>query len=151
MSRPDLPADLADVERRLRAGRGPAPSSAHRARVLAAVGDALAARRLPWFRRPVVWQTAAAAAVVVLWANVAVSTLGRPFAFPSDAGNGQALRAGAVAIRTVAPQLSEEEARRQALLLRAGAAGAALPRSAAAPGEGSGFTHWKEVHSWGSP
>jgi len=151
MKPPDLPADLQEVDRRLLARPRPKPSPAHRTRVLAAVRDALAARRLPWWRRPGAWQMAAAAAVLILWVNVAVSTFEKPFEFPSDGGNGHSLRASAEAIRTLVPQLAEQEALRQALLLRAGAAVRALPRLRVEAGEGRGLVYPKEVSSWVLP
>jgi hypothetical protein len=152
MDEPGLPGDLQEVQGRLQARPRPEPSPGHRARILAAVGDALAARREPWWRRREAWQTAAAAAaVLVLWANVAIFTLGQPFELPSDAGNGHALRARAEAIRTVVPQLSERDALRQALVLRAGVPAMSVPRGAGPAGEGSGLSYWKEVHAWALP
>ena len=140
------------MERRLASRPPPMPSAGHRERVLAAVARELAARRAPWWRRPAVWQmAAAAAAVLVLWANLAVTTAGRPLALGTEDGNGRALASAAAQIRAVVPGLSEREARRQALLLRTGVAWTPLRRSVL----GVGDTRWpaydKEVGAWDSP
>jgi hypothetical protein len=149
---PDLPSDLREIQGRLSAQPLPGPSADHRARVLAAVGEAVAARRRPWWRRPGTWQlAAAAAAVLVLWANVALRTVGRPWDLPPDGANGGRLRAAAEAIRSVAPQLSEPEAVRQALLMRAGTGAPPAPRYAGIGGGRGALSRWKEVPLWVSP
>ena len=149
MERLDLPPDLQEMERRLSSRQGAGPSADHRDRVLAAVRGERAQRRVSLWQRRGAWQVAAVAvAVAVLWVNVAVRTVGEGWAIPTEATNGRTVRKTAEAIRSIVPQLTEREALREALLLRAGVAVTAVPRSAGAARDASSLAHWKEVRSW---
>jgi hypothetical protein len=118
MDLPELPDDLAELERRLagRPGAGPGPGC--RGRVLDAVR-----RELRW--EPAAfgaWRVAAALAAAVLFAaNLALSVANDASWHPAP-GNGAAdLEAGAGRVRRLFPDMPEREVYRHALLLRAGA------------------------------
>ena len=148
----DLPADLQALDALLRRRRVPEPPAGQRDRVLAAVRREVMARGLPWWRRPGAWQTAAAAAaVLVVWLNVAVGTVGERWDLPSDGRSVQALEVCAARIQALVPDLPRREAYRQALVLRAGVAPVAVaPRRGLGPA-GRSLSNWKEVHAWVSP
>jgi len=146
MAPSELPADLEAIQRLVRARPGPEPSADCRARVLEAV-RAHHARK----RQARVWQVAAAAAVLVLWLNVAVGTVGERVDLPSDGGNGQALEVCAARIQALVPDLPRREAYRQALVLRAGVAPVAVAPRRGLGLAGRSLSNWEEVHAWVSP
>ncbi len=119
----DLPDDLAGLERRLARRVRPEAGAALRERVLGSVRDEL---RRP-VRRGGAWRYAAAlAAVVLLGANLSLSAALR--ADWRRCGNGDdQLTATAARLRQLDPELSEREARREALLLQARARLAPVP------------------------
>jgi hypothetical protein len=117
MTGPDLPPDLAALERELAALGQPGPP-ALRPRVLAAVGREL--RRDG--RRPA-WRFAAAtAAAVLLWVNLSMSVANNTDWRLAPATEPGQIAATADRLRELAPDLPDAELRRQALLARAGAA-----------------------------
>lgn len=105
-----------DLERRLaaRLGSGPAPDL--RGRVLTAVRSELArerSRRQPIGR----WSFAAAAALVALcWANLSLCAANAIEPLPRSVNLDRDRGADLARLRALLPELSEREARRQALL-----------------------------------
>jgi hypothetical protein len=132
MDLPELPDDLAELERRL-AGRPRAePGPGCRGRVLDAV-------RRESGRNPAgsgAWRLAAAVAAAVLFgANLALS-VGNDTSWHPAPGNGTAdLEAGAGGVRRLFPDMPEREVYRHALLLQAGARLPLQPDPRPAPGD----------------
>jgi len=125
-----LPEDLADQESELASLPRPEPDAGLRGRVLAAVRGEL--RRTASSRRLVrggFWSFAAAAAAAALfWANLSMGAANDTdwdFGPPREKTQ---LRAAAERIRGLVPELSEREALRHAVLLRAGAGLVMVPQ-----------------------
>lgn len=118
-----LPPDLAKITSRLSARPGPEPRGDHRDRVMAAVRRELAADRTPWWQQKETWHVAAvaAAAVLFVWINVAMRAANPPGWRLRGPGNGVAVAQTAARIQELVPSLCEREARRQAVVLHAGA------------------------------
>jgi hypothetical protein len=121
------PSNLVDLERLLadRIRQEPAPDL--RQRVQAAVSRELdrqageRTKRLRWRR------LGAAAAVVLVWINFSTSLVNNmDWRFRGDNG-GAEMAAAARHVRKLAPDLSEQDAMRQALLLQAGSRAAPAP------------------------
>jgi hypothetical protein len=125
----DLPPDLAELERRLADRRPPVPPADLRRRVLAAVRRA-SGEGEGGFLRFVASVAAAALLAVNLSMSVANNTDWHLRGAPGPD------EAGADSVRELVPELSEREARRQAVLLRARSQltpGAPSPTPTAAP------------------
>ena len=118
----ELPEELAAIERQLAARPLPQPSEALRGRVMAAVRSELRTAPVPARRPLTAWKCAlAAAAAVILLLNLSVmSTNSAVFALRAP-GDGPDTLATAAAVRRLVPQLSQDEAIGQAVILRAGA------------------------------
>ena len=127
-----LPPDLAKIAARLSARPGPEPRGDHRDRVMAAVRRELAAGRTPWWQQKETWHFAAvaAAAVLLVWMNVAMRAANPPGWRLRGPGNGVAVAQTAARIHELVPSLPEREARRQAVVLHAGARLAPAPQPA---------------------
>ena len=119
----DLPDDLADLERALRSRARVEPCAALRGRVLAEVHARLAtaSRRLALVRF-----AAALVAGAMVWVNLSMSIANHAAAGVTHP-DGQAARALARRLRDLAPDLTQHEALRQAVLLHAGSRLAATP------------------------
>lgn len=117
----ELPEELAAIERQLAARTRPQPSEALRGRVMAAVRRELRTSPAPARRPLTAWNCAlAAAAAVILLLNLSVmSTNSAVFAI-HPSGDGADTLATAEALRRLVPEMSEEQALGQAVLLRAG-------------------------------
>ena len=140
MSEDDLPPDLTALERELSAAAPPAPPQL-RPRVLAAVRQ----ERRRASRSP--WRVAAAAAAVLLWANLSMSLTGN-FALPSrGAPDAARLETTARRLRDLAPDLPAGEAYRQALLAQSGPGLAPAP----APSSPERVQRRKERRPWDTP
>ena len=117
MTDPDLPADLAELERRLADRPRVGPSGGLGPRVLGAA-------RLVLRPRPAAasWRSwAALAAAVLVGVNLSMSVAANAdWQLTADVEPEQ-IDATADRLRAAAPELSERELRRQALLYRAGA------------------------------
>ena len=117
MTDPELPDDLAELERRLAGRPRVEPSAGLGSRVL----DAARTTRRP---RPIGdgWRAwAALAAAVLVGVNLSMSVAANAdWQLTADVGPEQ-VDATADRLRAAAPELSERELRRQALLYRAGA------------------------------
>jgi hypothetical protein len=117
---PQLPDDLANLQRQLTSQSQLEPGAGLRDRVLAAVGREL---RRPPETAPGMgdWRfVAALAAAVLLWANLSMSvTLDSSGGRPGAPEPGR-LDAAVAEARRLLPELSEREAYRQAVLARAG-------------------------------
>lgn len=121
MRLPDLPEDLAAVERELAARPRPAPSETLRQRVLAAARRELSSPAAPQQRRLGTWEFAlAAAAVALLVANLAMSAANDMTWSRQPALDCNAVAAAAEEIGRLVPELAPQEARREALILVAG-------------------------------
>ena len=109
----DLSDDLVDLERELAARAQPEPSTTLRPRVLAAIRHELERESNG------IWRYAAAlAAVVLVGANLSLSAA-LDMGWPRDAIDAHNLAATAAQLRELDSAMSEQEARRQALLLQA--------------------------------
>jgi hypothetical protein len=115
MTDPELPPELAKLERRLVNRRRTEPAADLGPRVLAAARAALRPRPAPWRA----W--AAAAAVVLLGINLSMSLAAGTDWELLPAADPDAFEATAEHLRRLAPDLPEAELRRQALLARAAA------------------------------
>ena len=127
-----LPPDLAKIAVRLSARPRVEPGGDHRDRVMAAVHRELAAGRTPWWQQKETWHFAAvaAAAVLFVWLNVAMRAANPPGWRLRVPGNGVAVAQTAARIHELVPSLCEREARRQAVVLHAGAHLAPAPQPA---------------------
>jgi hypothetical protein len=113
MGPPELPPDLAELERLLSRRRRPAPPADLRQRVLAAVRRASAGEVAGFWRF-----AAGVAAAALLAINLSMSAAGNTdWHLAGEPAPDCA--ASADRIHEVLPELSEREARRQAVLLRA--------------------------------
>jgi hypothetical protein len=117
----DLPPELKSLEQRLAARSRPQPPADFRPRVLAAVRRELAAQ--PTFTRwGGFWQYAAAAAAgLLLVLNLLMSMGNRSDILVSRAANGVDVQQAAARICELVPFIALEDAKREALVLRAGA------------------------------
>jgi len=134
----DLPPGLRDLEARLASRPGPDAGEA-KARVLGAVRQELMATA---HRKPLsLWRFAAAAAAVVLvWVNLSISAVNCTDVRLRPNGNHWDEQAAVAEIRELLPDCPVEEARRQALLLRARAQLVSAPELRhAPPGAGEGL------------
>ncbi len=128
-----LPPDLAKIAARLSARPRVEPEGDHRDRVMEAVRRELAAGRTPWWQQKETWHVAAvaaAAAVLFVWMNVAMRAANLPGWRLRGPGNGVAVAQTAARIQELVPSLCEREARRQAVVLHAGARLAPAPQPA---------------------
>jgi len=118
----ELPEELAALERQLAARPLPQPSEALRGRVMTAVRRELGAPPAAARRPLTAWKCAlAAAAAVILLLNLSVmSTNSAVFALRAP-GDGADTLATAETLRSLIPELSQDEAIGQAVILRAGA------------------------------
>lgn len=118
-----LPPDLAKIAARLSARPRVEPRGDHRDRVMAAVRRELATGRKPSRQQKETWHFAAvaAAAVLFVWLNVAMRAANPPGWRLRGPGNGVAVAQTAAWIQELVPSLPEREARRQAVVLHAGA------------------------------
>ena len=116
MENHDLPPDLQELERDLAGRPRPVPPAALRQRV---IGGVRAELRRNGSRNG--WTFAAGlAAAVVVWVNLSLSaTLATGFG-SKRGGTGPPVEKVAEQIQQLLPELSDEEARRQAVLLQAG-------------------------------
>ncbi len=112
MNPPPLPDDLADLERRLAGRPRPDPPAELRSRVLSAVGRA---RRPPDFGLG--WFAAAAAVLALLAINLSMSVANGARRRLGGELSPYEIAASADRLHEVLPELSAQEARRQALLL----------------------------------
>jgi len=118
---PDLPEDLAAVERELAARPRPAPSETLRQRVLAAARRELSSPAAPERRRLGTWEFAvAAAAAFVLVLNLSMSAANDTTWNPPAALDRDAVTSAAEQIGRLVPELAPQEARREALILVGG-------------------------------
>jgi hypothetical protein len=125
---PDLPPDLAALDRELAARERMGPSAALRGRVLDAVRRELRRERGPAWRFASV-----AAAVALLLANLSLS-VANDTNWPLIGGpDPERLEATAGRLRALAPELPEREVYRQALAAQAGAWPAPAPALPAEP------------------
>jgi len=132
VTQPDLPDDLAALERELAARPRPAPSEALRGRVLAAARRELSAPG----RRLGAWEFAlAAAAAFILLLNLSISAANDMDWRLCGGLDREAVAAAAEEIGRLAPELPPQEARRQALILVAGSRLPMLPQVKTRPGE----------------
>ena len=118
----DLPPELKSLEQRLAARSRPQPPAGLRPRVLAAVRHELAAQpaRTRWGRSGS-WQYAAAAAAGILLVLNLLMSMGNRNDFPaSRAANGADIQQAAARICELVPFITPEDAKREALVLRAG-------------------------------
>src|SRR5688572_14666561 len=129
MTGPDLPPDLAALERELAARDRPGPSAPLRGRVLAAV-----ARELRRGGRRPAWRPAWAAAAALLWANFSMSVANNTDWRLAGGPDGARLEATAGRIRALAPELPEREIYRQALAAQARSRLAPAPALPTSPG-----------------
>jgi hypothetical protein len=115
MAKQDLPPDLDALEQELYAHARPGPEPTLRSRVLAAVR-----RELDQDERRPAWRFAVAtAAAVLLWINFSMS-ISNDMNWPLVGGlDEERLESSAARIRALDPELSEREARRQALVAQA--------------------------------
>jgi len=121
MSDPELPPDLAALERRLAGRPRTEPSADFGPRLLAASRAAL--RRPGVARTAAGWRVwAAAAAAVVIGINLSMSLAADTDWHLTPGAEPGRVAATADQLRALAPDLPEHELRRQALLARAGAA-----------------------------
>ncbi len=125
MNEGPLPAELAELERRLSDLHNEEPSPALRARVM---GEAIAELRRS--QRQKTWNLVAAMAVAVLvWVNLSLSAA-TATPLRSDRAAERALRETVESqIRALLPEASDREVTRQALLLSCGSRLAACPYS----------------------
>jgi len=122
MNDDELPPDLARLEEELAARQSPAPGPELKGRVLQAVRRELTARSSRRILRSSLWRFAAAtAATVALWLNLGMSATNDTVWDLHKNGHGSEGLAAAEYLRELVPEMSEAEARRQALLLKAGA------------------------------
>ncbi len=128
----ELPDDLADLERRLAARPRAQPDAALRQRVLASMRDAAQGERRRWPNGA--WRFAAGlAAAVVLGAYLSMSAAHSRDEPHGDEDCGE-LVAATKRLQQLDPDLTEHEARRQALLLQARGHVAAVPVAAPSVG-----------------
>jgi hypothetical protein len=129
---PELPDELRELESRLADFGRAEPSVALRGRVLSAVASELASRRLSdWW-----WYAGAAAALAVLWVNLSWTAC-RESSYDWQAAARPDGFAGDVrAIEQLIPGISQDEARREARLLRVGSSFAAPPLAPLPPPAG---------------
>ena len=136
MKLPDLPEDLAALERELASRRRPAPSDALRQRILAAARRELAARPAPERRRLGAWEFAlAAAAAFILLLNLSISAANNMSWRLCGGLDREAVAGAAEQISRLAPDLPPQEIRREALILVAGSRLPMLPQVKMRPGE----------------
>ena len=109
----ELPDNLADLERHLAARPFAEPNAALRQRVLTSVRGELASETKSRWR-----YAATLAAAVLLGANLSLSAALNG-SWPHDSFNADDLDATAARLRQLDSEMSEQEARRQALLLQA--------------------------------
>jgi hypothetical protein len=111
-----LSAELQELERALAGRPLPEPSAHLRQKVL---GDVR--RRLPADRGKARWQFAVAvAAMVLLWLNLSLAATRTTDCGLRLGGLGQSIETACRQIEQLVPELSPEQSRRQAILLRAG-------------------------------
>lgn len=135
MTQPDLPEDLAALERELASRPRPAPSDALRQRILAAARRELAARPAPERRRLGTWEFAmAAAAAFILLLNLSISAANNMSWRLCGGLDREAVAGAAEEIRRLAPDLPPQEIRREALILVAGSRLPMLPQVRLKPG-----------------
>jgi hypothetical protein len=126
MVEPDLPAELAEMEKSLREalagvpGQLGPPGVGLRVRVLAAVRGELRAAR----RGAFLWFLVGTAAAALLWVNLSMSLVNNTWPVVAAPGAG-GVKEMAAQMRTLMPELSAGEARREAA--------AALARTRLAP------------------
>lgn len=136
MTQPDLPDDLAALERELSARLRPAPSEALRGRVLAAARRELSAPPASGRRRLGAWEFAlAAAAAFILVLNLSISAANDMDWRLCGGLDREAVASAAREISKLAPELPPQEARREALILVAGSRLPMLPQVKSRPGE----------------
>ena len=143
MAKQDLPPELDALEQELYAHARPGPEPALRQRVLAAVRRELGrGARRPWHL------AAASAAATLLWINFSMS-IANDMSWPLAGGlDGERLETTAARIRALAPELSEREARRQALVAQARSLAAPAPALRADPNR---ILRAKEQLDWDTP
>ena len=113
-----LSAELQELERALAGRPLPGPSAHLREKVL---GDVR--RRPPPDRGKTRWQFAVAvAATVLLWLNLSLAATRATDCGLRPGGPGQSIETARRQIEELLPELSPEQSRRQAILLRAGSA-----------------------------
>jgi hypothetical protein len=139
-----LPPDLLDLERKLANRPQPGPPVELRARVLAAVSRERPTPRAAPVRNGFARFAAATAAAALLAINLSASLANDTDWHLRPTGPDSA--AVADRIRELAPDLSDREARRQALLLRASAGLTPAPRPAA-----NSFLRDRESDRWDTP
>ena len=111
--------DRTALERELAGRPRPEPTEALRRRVMDAVHGALGAGPSPVRRAMSAWEFAATiAAAVVLWMNLSMSAVNR-MDWEADGRLRNGIETAVALVRDLAPELSEAEARRQVLLLKA--------------------------------
>jgi hypothetical protein len=119
MTDPDLPEDLASLERELAARPRPRPSDDMRDRVLSGMEANLTGAHAPVRRRMGPWEFAlAAAAAILIWANLSMSAVNR-MDWEADGRFRNGIETAVALVQELVPELSEAEARRQVLLLKA--------------------------------
>jgi hypothetical protein len=109
MSEPDLPAELAEMEGELHAALGTAPGETLRGRVLSAMRAELRGAR----RRATLSFLVGTAAAALLWINLSMSLVNNTWQIAA-APAGDGVEEIAARMRTLMPELSDAEARRQA-------------------------------------
>jgi hypothetical protein len=135
VTQPDLPDDLAALERELAARPRPAPSEGLRERVLAAARRELSAPPAPG-RRLGAWEFAlAAAAAFILLLNLSISAANDMNWRLCGGLDREAVASAAEEIGRLAPDLPPQEIRREALILVAASRLPMLPQVKMRPGE----------------
>jgi hypothetical protein len=111
----ELPDDLADLERRLAAAR-PQPDAALRQRVLASVQDEL--RREAGASTNEFWRFAAALAATVLLGAYLSMSAALNVGWQQSGNDGGDIAAATKRLQQLDPNMTEQEARRQVLMLQ---------------------------------
>jgi hypothetical protein len=129
MANEGMPPELESLERELMDRKVPGPSEDLRQRVVSAAraarGKRASSRRL---RHVANWRfAAAAAAAVVLWLNLSMSAVNNTTLFARDRGDVRELKDSVRRLCSLLPELSEDEAVRRALLMKARAGWVPVP------------------------
>jgi hypothetical protein len=143
MTGPDLPPDLAAFEQRLTGQDRPEPGPALRQRVLESVREELGSPTT--VRPPLGWFLGATAAAALLWINFSMSVVNNmDFSF-ADRLEPALVEETADRIRTLVPELPEDEVYRQALLAQRAArpAPGPVPRASL-----DSLLRQKEMQQW---